>query len=79
MSPHSLVEHQTLVFSIQNAKMSELYHLELFEPSFGSGSLTFLTRTQLSVLMDPSVGFVTRYSGESVHIHIRLKEQTFGV
>ena len=79
LSPNSLVEHQTLVFSIQNAKMSELYHLELLEPSFGSGNPTFLTRTQLSVLMDPSIGFATRYTGELVHVHIRVLEQTFGV
>ena len=59
--------------------MSELYHLELLEPSFGSGSPNFLTRTQLSVLMDPSVGFVTRYIGKLVHLHIRAIAQTFGV
>ena len=59
--------------------MSELCHLELLEPSFGSGSPCFLTRTQLSVIMDPSVGFVTRYIGELVHEHIRVIEQTFGV
>ena len=79
LSPNSLVEHQTLVLSIQNAKTSELYHLELLEPSFGSGNPTFLTRTQLSVLMDPSIGFATRYTGELVHLHIRALGQTFGV
>ena len=59
--------------------MSELYHFELLEPSFGSGNPTFLTRTQLSVLMDPSVGFVTRYTGELFHTQIRVTNQTFGV
>ena len=28
--------------------------------------------------MTPSVGFVARYTGELVHIHIRVIEQTFG-
>ena len=59
--------------------MSELCHLELLEPSFGTDSPTLLTRTQLFVSMDPSVGFVTRYAGKSIHIHIIVIEQTFGV
>ena len=59
--------------------MSELCHLELLKPSFGSGNLTFVTRPRLSTLMDPSVGFATSYIGKLVHIHIRAIAQTFGV
>ena len=59
--------------------MSELCHLELLEPSFGSGNPTFVTRPRLYTLMDPSVGFATSYFGKLVHIHIRVIEQTFGV
>ena len=49
------------------------------EPSFGFDSPNFLGRPELSVLVDPNVGFVARITVELVQSHIRVKEQNFGV
>ena len=51
----------------------------MLKPSFGFDSPTFLGRPQLSVLVDPNVGFVARITVELVQLHIRVTEQNFGV
>ena len=51
----------------------------MLKPSFGFDSPTFLGRPQLSVLVDPNVGFVAKITVELVHSHIRVTEQNFGV
>ena len=79
MSPNFLVEHQTLVFSTQIALVIEQSLFELSKPSFGSDSPTFLIRTQVNVMDEPKVSFVTRYFAALLHLWIRISEPSFGV
>ena len=51
----------------------------MLKPSFGFDSPTFPGRPELSVLVDPNVGFVARITVELVQSHIRVTEQNFGV
>ena len=51
----------------------------MLKPSFGFDSPTYFSRHELSVLVDPRVGFVARITVELVQSHIRVTGQNFGV
>ena len=63
LSPNSLVDHQMLVFCVQNNYEIKLGHLKLLELSFGSVDPTFFDNHQVDVLVNPNVGFVTSFTG----------------
>ena len=51
----------------------------MLKPSFGTDSPTFLSMHKLSVLINPTVGFLARKTGELVHSYIRVTDQNFGI
>ena len=63
LSPNSLVDHQMLVVYVQNAYKIKLGCFELLELSFGSVDPIFFNNHQVDVLVNPNVGFVTRFIG----------------